>query len=291
MGLDDIDECDPPPKAECVGSKHAQVLTGKPIEGGGGDSKVVGAVKLGDLFGDPVVSDSTPATSLQGGCGRGVPYGLSVKCSTPAEDRSWNTAAPPRPGCHASPFPQQGATDQVGDPLDIFFTSTCSTKAPVASAAQEQAEVSDLLDFSRPAERARYADERLFLEAFENQGKGRQMDTWDRPSLAELSKGSSNNIVRARLLKLMNYYDVLGVSRDATREKIRQQYKLKALELHPDRVGHDQMPEEAELFKVITKAYEVLSDPGERAKYDEELRHSEGEMGNEEHWFSHLRQQ
>lgn len=61
----------------------------------------------------------------------------------------------------------------------------------------------------------------------------------------------------------MNYYELLGVSPNASTEDIRRAYKLKAQVHHPDKEGGDEA-----LFKQIQKAYEVLSDPERRQKYD-----------------------
>lgn len=64
-----------------------------------------------------------------------------------------------------------------------------------------------------------------------------------------------------------DFYDLLGVERSATDEEIKKAYRRKALELHPDR-NYGNVEEATRLFAEVQSAYEVLSDPQERAWYD-----------------------
>lgn len=64
-----------------------------------------------------------------------------------------------------------------------------------------------------------------------------------------------------------NYYTILGVSRDATVEEIKQAYRRLARKYHPDLNPGDQAAEEK--FKELGEANEVLSDPDRRAQYDQ----------------------
>lgn len=64
---------------------------------------------------------------------------------------------------------------------------------------------------------------------------------------------------------MADHYEVLGVSRDADAETIKKAYRRLARELHPD---VNPSPEAQEQFKLVTHAYEVLSDPAQRSQYD-----------------------
>ncbi|HWP03978.1 MAG TPA: molecular chaperone DnaJ [Gemmatimonadaceae bacterium] len=65
---------------------------------------------------------------------------------------------------------------------------------------------------------------------------------------------------------MADYYEVLGVSRDASEEEIKQAYRRLATRWHPDRNNGSKEAEEK--FKAITEAYDVLRDPQKRAAYD-----------------------
>ena len=63
-----------------------------------------------------------------------------------------------------------------------------------------------------------------------------------------------------------NYYGVLGVGRSASEKDVRQAYRRLARQYHPDVNPGDKSAEQK--FKEINEAYEVLSDPEKRKKYD-----------------------
>ena len=80
-----------------------------------------------------------------------------------------------------------------------------------------------------------------------------------------------------------DYYEVLGVARTADGEEIKRAYRRLAMKYHPDRADGDKT--EAELkFKECAEAYEVLSDPAKRKRYDQ-FGHG-GVSGG--HDFSHM---
>ncbi|MGH2580691.1 MAG: DnaJ domain-containing protein, partial [Actinomycetota bacterium] len=64
---------------------------------------------------------------------------------------------------------------------------------------------------------------------------------------------------------IRDLYEILGIPRTATPDEIRKAYRRLARELHPDSSGD---PATEERFKEVTAAYEILSDPDKRERYD-----------------------
>ncbi len=68
-----------------------------------------------------------------------------------------------------------------------------------------------------------------------------------------------------------NYYEILGVEKNATTDEIKAAYRKLAMKYHPDRNQGDEAA--AEKFKEVNEAHETLSDQQKRAAYDYELEH------------------
>jgi curved DNA-binding protein len=68
-------------------------------------------------------------------------------------------------------------------------------------------------------------------------------------------------------MEYKDYYRILGVDRNADQKEIKRAYRKQALKYHPDRNPGDKSAEEK--FKEINEAYQVLSDPEKRARYDQ----------------------
>lgn len=64
-----------------------------------------------------------------------------------------------------------------------------------------------------------------------------------------------------------DFYEILGVSRSASKEEIKKAYRQKAIQYHPDKNPGDKEAEDK--FKEAAEAYEVLSDDNKRARYDQ----------------------
>lgn len=67
---------------------------------------------------------------------------------------------------------------------------------------------------------------------------------------------------------MSNYYELLGVAKDATEQDIKKAYRKLAVQYHPDKNGPETRAEAEKKFKEISEAYEVLIDPQRRAQYD-----------------------
>ena len=63
-----------------------------------------------------------------------------------------------------------------------------------------------------------------------------------------------------------DYYEVLGVQKDAPKQDIKRAYRKLAMKYHPDR---NKAPEAEEKFKEISEAYAVLSNDEKRSQYDQ----------------------
>lgn len=77
-----------------------------------------------------------------------------------------------------------------------------------------------------------------------------------------------------------NYYDLLGVSRDATEAAIRDRFRVIARDLHPDRFQDPERKKAAEAkFQILTEAVNVLSNPARRKAHDFDLDKGKGTEG------------
>ena len=79
------------------------------------------------------------------------------------------------------------------------------------------------------------------------------------------------------------YYNILGVGRDASDEEIKRAFRRLALKYHPDRCPGD--PESEERFKEINEAYAVLGDRDKRREYDHFGPHRFGQRYREDNLF------
>uniref|UniRef100_A0A8C4JAL6 DnaJ heat shock protein family (Hsp40) member C18 n=2 Tax=Dromaius novaehollandiae TaxID=8790 RepID=A0A8C4JAL6_DRONO len=73
-------------------------------------------------------------------------------------------------------------------------------------------------------------------------------------------------VLVCRIKRCRNYYEILGVERDASEEELKKAYRKLALKFHPDK---NRAPGATEAFKAIGNAFAVLSNPEKRLRYDE----------------------
>ena len=78
----------------------------------------------------------------------------------------------------------------------------------------------------------------------------------------------------------MDYYETLGVSREASTDDIKRAYRKLAIKYHPDKTAGDKNLEEK--FKQVSEAYETLSNPDKREAYDNPMNYRFGSGGMED---------
>ena len=65
---------------------------------------------------------------------------------------------------------------------------------------------------------------------------------------------------------MKDYYQILGVNKGASPDEIKKAYRKLAIKYHPDKTGND--PDSEKKFKEASEAYDNLSDPNKKSKYD-----------------------
>lgn len=92
-------------------------------------------------------------------------------------------------------------------------------------------------------------------------------------SKTQEAKGTWGQLKISDAVKGHNLYELIGVEEDASQDEIKKQYRKKALEMHPDKQQNTGLSkEELDLrFVRVQDAYELLSDPMQRKKYDSTL--------------------
>jgi len=88
---------------------------------------------------------------------------------------------------------------------------------------------------------------------------------------------------------MKNYYEVLGISRNATQEEIKKAYRKLSMKFHPDKNEGDAFFEE--MFKKIQEAYEVLSNTSKRHQYNAMLDSYQGNPEEFRRYQENLRRQ
>ena len=88
-------------------------------------------------------------------------------------------------------------------------------------------------------------------------------------------------------IEYKDYYEILGIARGAGDEEIRSAFRNLARKYHPDKTGNN--PEAENRFKEINEAYEVLSDPNRRGRYDDFTGAWESGLNGEEAWKNFTR--
>eukprot|EP01012_Entosiphon_sulcatum_P060575 TRINITY_DN8560_c0_g1_i1.p1 TRINITY_DN8560_c0_g1~~TRINITY_DN8560_c0_g1_i1.p1 ORF type:complete len:200 (-),score=33.62 TRINITY_DN8560_c0_g1_i1:396-995(-) len=191
------------------------------------------------------------------------------------------------------PFSDQPHAQPVkpakGDDLDFFFasptTSSPSPAVPVAApAAQAARPAQKAPELSPRAQAAKPSIDDMLGNALAGLGAKKSptsphQQAPARQTLSELKAASGGGQQSAFIsnangfLDTMTCYELVGVAKAASEDEVKKAYKAKCLKLHPD-LNPNQHDDDKELFKRITDAYQVISDPSKRQAYDQQLKMS-----------------
>ncbi|KAJ1608195.1 DNAJ domain-containing [Cryptosporidium canis] len=117
----------------------------------------------------------------------------------------------------------------------------------------------------RPSPRSSHSPSRGRRRNEEEGNRGAQAGRSGHHSASSSSSSESSEGLCKRILRAKNFYDTLGVSKDADDAAIKKAYKKLALQLHPDKC---KAPSAEEAFKRIAMAFQTLSDAEKRKNYD-----------------------
>ncbi|GMP41837.1 hypothetical protein CsSME_00011794 [Camellia sinensis var. sinensis] len=107
------------------------------------------------------------------------------------------------------------------------------------------------------------------LASFNSRNEAVNNRSWLRIGVlkSNFGAGTARSIHGTGFMAARDYYDTLGVNKNATASEIKKAYYGLAKQLHPDTNKHD--PEAEKKFQEVQKAYEVLKDEEKRAQYDQ----------------------
>ena len=128
--------------------------------------------------------------------------------------------------------------------------------------------------YSKPSSSSNYSYQKSTSSSnFSNNKNNNNNTNYQNKSYSSdnIGENSAEDKICKELLKKKDYYDILNIKKDATKEEIKKGYKKQAIKFHPDK-NHSKLAEEC--FKKISEAYQCLSNEEKKAFYDK--------YGNEE---------
>ncbi|EGD73341.1 hypothetical protein PTSG_05053 [Salpingoeca rosetta] len=112
------------------------------------------------------------------------------------------------------------------------------------------------------------AEINMQMEEFEAAVRDYEQASEADPSNRDLREKVRHAKLELKKSKRKNYYKILGVGKDASDREIKKAYKKAALTCHPDRVPPEEKDDAEKKFKEVGEAYNVLSDPQKKMRYD-----------------------
>mmetsp|Transcript_37973 Transcript_37973/g.43031 ORF Transcript_37973/g.43031 Transcript_37973/m.43031 type:complete len:493 (-) Transcript_37973:1698-3176(-) len=163
------------------------------------------------------------------------------------------------------------------DPLNTTFNSTLLCNRAAAKMKMDKyddalGDVSQAITLNPDYAKAylRRGNIHMKLEEYEDAVRDYEQAKQLDPSTNDINNMIKNAKVSAKSAKRKDYYKILGINKESTESEVKKAYRKMALKWHPDKNSEtpEQKTKAEKMFKDVSEAYTVISDPEKKRKYD-----------------------